>query len=185
MASGCSSDRASTIDRDEIATELLRYGDANGDGWADVIDTLTMYPDARRKVVRLLAVLDRLGADGRAVRVALQRAEALARLPRRRLRGLVDRQPQEDLAVVDLAGRPEAVPLVERDGAALALPGARRTRGGATRHERVHEAPPRGGSEQAPVVHLPAGPPEWHTVLPAAPDLRPRSAAGGDPKATR
>jgi len=27
-------------DRDAIATELLRYGDANGDGWADVIDTL-------------------------------------------------------------------------------------------------------------------------------------------------
>ena len=40
-------------DRDAIASELLRYGDANGDGWADVIDTLTMYPDARRKVVRL------------------------------------------------------------------------------------------------------------------------------------
>ena len=40
-------------DRDEIAAELLRYGDANGDGWADVIDTLTMYPDMRRQVVRL------------------------------------------------------------------------------------------------------------------------------------
>ena len=25
-------------DRDEIAQELLRYGDANGVGWADVID---------------------------------------------------------------------------------------------------------------------------------------------------
>jgi hypothetical protein len=34
---------------------LLRRGDANGDGWADVIDTLKMYPDARRQVVRLLA----------------------------------------------------------------------------------------------------------------------------------
>ena len=32
-------------DRDEIAQLLLRYGDANGDGWADLIDTLTMYPD--------------------------------------------------------------------------------------------------------------------------------------------
>ena len=42
-------------DRDEIAQQLLRYGDANGDGWADVIDTLTMYPDMRRQVVRLLA----------------------------------------------------------------------------------------------------------------------------------
>lgn len=28
--------------RDEIAQLLLRYGD----GWADVIDTLTMYPEA-------------------------------------------------------------------------------------------------------------------------------------------
>jgi hypothetical protein len=45
-------------DRDEIAAELLRYGDANGDGWAEVIDTLSMYPDVRRKVVRLLAEMD-------------------------------------------------------------------------------------------------------------------------------
>ena len=45
-------------DRDEIAQQLLRYGDANGDGWADVIDTLTMYPDVRRQVVRLLAEID-------------------------------------------------------------------------------------------------------------------------------
>ena len=57
--------RISTVlirdDRDEIAMELLRYGDANGDGWADVIDSLTMYPDARRKVVRLLAEIDAAG----------------------------------------------------------------------------------------------------------------------------
>jgi hypothetical protein len=26
---------------------LLRYSDANGDGWTDVIDRLTMYPDVR------------------------------------------------------------------------------------------------------------------------------------------
>ena len=45
-------------DRDEIAQQLLRYGDANGDGWADVIDTLTMYPDVRRQVVRTLAEID-------------------------------------------------------------------------------------------------------------------------------
>ncbi len=31
-------------DRDVIATQLLRYGDANGDGWADVIDTLVDIP---------------------------------------------------------------------------------------------------------------------------------------------
>jgi hypothetical protein len=35
-------------DRGAITSELLRYGDANGDGWADVTDTLTMYPDVRR-----------------------------------------------------------------------------------------------------------------------------------------
>jgi hypothetical protein len=45
-------------DRDAVSSELLRYGDANGDGWADVIDTLTMYPDVRRKVVRMLAEID-------------------------------------------------------------------------------------------------------------------------------
>ena len=45
-------------DRDEIAQQLLRDGDASGDGWADVIDTLTICPDARRRVVRLLAEID-------------------------------------------------------------------------------------------------------------------------------
>ena len=48
-------------DRDEIAQQLLRYGDANGDGWADVIDTLTMYPDVRRTVVRILGEIDATG----------------------------------------------------------------------------------------------------------------------------
>jgi hypothetical protein len=41
-------------DRDAIASELLRYRDGHGDDWADIIDYLTMWPDARRKVVRLL-----------------------------------------------------------------------------------------------------------------------------------
>jgi Arc/MetJ family transcription regulator len=36
-------------DRDEIGQEILREGDASGNGWADVIDTLTMYPDVRRR----------------------------------------------------------------------------------------------------------------------------------------
>jgi hypothetical protein len=45
-------------DRDTIAAELLRYGDANGDGWADVIDTLSMYPEVRRQAVRILAEMD-------------------------------------------------------------------------------------------------------------------------------
>jgi hypothetical protein len=42
-------------DRDAIASRLMRYRDRNGQGWADIIDFLTMYPDARRRVVRLLA----------------------------------------------------------------------------------------------------------------------------------
>ena len=36
-------------DRDAIAMQLMRYRDKNGQRWADVIDFLTMYPDARRK----------------------------------------------------------------------------------------------------------------------------------------
>jgi len=32
----------------------MRYRDGRGDDWADIIDMLTMYPDARRQVVRLL-----------------------------------------------------------------------------------------------------------------------------------
>jgi hypothetical protein len=45
-------------DRDVIASALLRYRDAAGDELADIIDSLTMYPDARRKVVRMLAEID-------------------------------------------------------------------------------------------------------------------------------
>jgi len=33
---------------------LMRYRDQNGQEWADTIDLLTMYPDARRRVARLL-----------------------------------------------------------------------------------------------------------------------------------
>jgi hypothetical protein len=47
--------RAEILPSDAIASELPRYGDANGDGWAEVIGTLTMYPDVRRQSVRLLA----------------------------------------------------------------------------------------------------------------------------------
>jgi hypothetical protein len=39
---------------DAIASQLMRYRDENAQRWADVIDFLTMYPDARRHVVRLL-----------------------------------------------------------------------------------------------------------------------------------
>ena len=45
-------------DRDAIASKLLRYGDANSEGWAYVIDTLTMYPDARRQVVRMQSEIE-------------------------------------------------------------------------------------------------------------------------------
>jgi hypothetical protein len=36
----------------------MRYRDENGQRWADVIDFLTMYPDARRGVVRLLGGIE-------------------------------------------------------------------------------------------------------------------------------
>jgi hypothetical protein len=45
-------------DRDAIASDLLRYRDAHGNNWADIIDMLMMHPEARRNVVRLLAELD-------------------------------------------------------------------------------------------------------------------------------
>ncbi len=44
-------------DRDAIASRLMRYRDQNGQGWADIIDLLSMYPDARRRVVRALGEL--------------------------------------------------------------------------------------------------------------------------------
>jgi len=42
-------------DRDAISSRLMRYRDENGQRWADVVDFLTMYPDARRQVARTLA----------------------------------------------------------------------------------------------------------------------------------
>jgi hypothetical protein len=45
-------------DRNEMSSILLRYRDERGDDWADIIDTLTMHPDTRRQVVRLLAEID-------------------------------------------------------------------------------------------------------------------------------
>jgi hypothetical protein len=45
-------------DRDAIAMHLMRYRDQSGRDWADIIGLLTMYPDARRQVVRLLAEID-------------------------------------------------------------------------------------------------------------------------------
>ena len=45
-------------DRDAIASTLMRHRDENGQGWADIIDLLTMYPDALRRVTRLLGGID-------------------------------------------------------------------------------------------------------------------------------
>jgi hypothetical protein len=45
-------------DRDAIASQLLRYRDGRGDDWADIIDMLTIDPDARRLVVRVLAEIE-------------------------------------------------------------------------------------------------------------------------------
>jgi len=36
----------------------MRYRDQNGDDWADIIDMLTLHPEARRKLVRLLAEIE-------------------------------------------------------------------------------------------------------------------------------
>jgi hypothetical protein len=45
-------------DRDGIASELLHYRDERGGEWADIIDMLTMYPGARRRVIRVLGEID-------------------------------------------------------------------------------------------------------------------------------
>jgi hypothetical protein len=37
---------------------LMRYRDQNGQDWADIIDMLTMYPDPRRRVVRVLGEIE-------------------------------------------------------------------------------------------------------------------------------
>ncbi len=44
-------------DRDAIASRLMRYRDQSGQDWADIIDFLTMYPEARRRAVRALGEL--------------------------------------------------------------------------------------------------------------------------------
>jgi hypothetical protein len=45
-------------DRDAIASHLLRYRDGYGDDWADIIDMLTLHPDARRQLVQMLGELE-------------------------------------------------------------------------------------------------------------------------------
>jgi hypothetical protein len=41
-------------DRDAISSRLMRHRDQNGQDWADIIDLLTMHPEVRRKIARLL-----------------------------------------------------------------------------------------------------------------------------------
>jgi hypothetical protein len=48
-------------DRDAIASSLMRYRDKRGIDWADIIDLLTLQPEARRMVVRLLGEVDATG----------------------------------------------------------------------------------------------------------------------------
>jgi hypothetical protein len=45
-------------DREAIASQLMCYRDEKGQRWADVIDFLTMYPDAWRRVVRMLGDIE-------------------------------------------------------------------------------------------------------------------------------
>jgi len=45
-------------DRDAVSSHLTRYRDERGDAWADMIDMLTMYPGARRRVIRVLGEID-------------------------------------------------------------------------------------------------------------------------------
>ena len=45
-------------DRDAVASQLLRYRDERGDDWTDIIDMLTMHPEARRRVVRMLGLIE-------------------------------------------------------------------------------------------------------------------------------
>jgi hypothetical protein len=45
-------------DRDAIASRLLHERSEGAHGLADLIDTLSMYPDQRRRVARLLGELE-------------------------------------------------------------------------------------------------------------------------------
>jgi len=45
-------------DREVIASRLIRYRDQTGDDWANIIDFVTIHPDARKTAVRLLAEID-------------------------------------------------------------------------------------------------------------------------------
>ena len=61
-------------------------------------------------------------------------------------------EPEHDLVAVELAGALEAIALVERDRAALALTGARRQRTGASRSERLDEQVERRRTDASSLV---------------------------------
>ena len=63
-------------DRYAIASQLMRYRDGRGDDWGDIIDMLTMHPDARRRVLRVLGELDALIDNGAAAGYADTRTPA-------------------------------------------------------------------------------------------------------------
>jgi hypothetical protein len=44
--------------RDATSSQLMRYRDERGDEWADIVDMLTMHPEERRRVARLLGEID-------------------------------------------------------------------------------------------------------------------------------
>jgi hypothetical protein len=78
----------------EIEYHLMRYRDRKGQYWADIIDMLTMYPEARRQVVRLLAEIDARGSprpDTSQSSFAMQRSSILG--PERALRIGLQVQP--------------------------------------------------------------------------------------------
>jgi hypothetical protein len=49
---------AAQRDRDALASRLLHERSEGAHGLADLIDTLTMYPEQRRRVVRLLGEIE-------------------------------------------------------------------------------------------------------------------------------
>jgi hypothetical protein len=51
-------------DRDAISSDLLRYRDERDDDWTDIIDMLTLHPETRRNVVRLLGEMGAAGTSG-------------------------------------------------------------------------------------------------------------------------
>ena len=51
-------------DRDVVASQLLRYRDGHGDDWADIIDMLTLHPETRHQVARLLGEIEASAGQG-------------------------------------------------------------------------------------------------------------------------